>query len=235
MESPRPEGVRLQDVVPFGRGLAEYQRMFLLTEADLARRVLDVAAGPAGFTADVIARGANATAADPIYLYSRADLERRIHETLDLVIEKTRAAHDAYLWIEVRDPDELRERRLAAMQRFLADYDAGLAAGRYVTASLPLLPFANDTFDLALCSHFLFSYSEHCDRDFHIASVREMLRVAREVRIFPLVQIHGEPSPHVAPVVQAAQQRGATVERVATEYRMQPAATEFLRILRHIP
>ncbi len=235
MGTPRPEGVRLEDVVPFGRGLAEYKRMFGLTEADLGLRLLDVAAGPAGFTAEATARGGNATAADPIYLYSRADLGRRIHETLDLVIEKTRAARDAYLWIEVRDPDELRERRLAAMERFLADYDAGIAAGRYVAASLPSLPFDDDTFDLALCSHFLFSYSEHRNRDFHLASVREMLRVAREVRIFPLVQTHGEPSPHVAPVVEAAESLGAVAERLPTRYRMQPTAADFLRIFRPLP
>ncbi len=74
--------------------------------------------------------------------------------------------------------------RLAAMENFLADYEAGKAAGRYIEGVLPSLPFADDSFDLALCSHLLFLYSEQLDADFHIAAVRELLRVARDVRIF---------------------------------------------------
>ena len=46
-------------------------------------------------------------------------------------------------------------------------------------------PLADDSFDLALCSHLLFLYTDHLDAAFHIAAVQELLRVAGEVRIFP--------------------------------------------------
>ena len=42
------------------------------------------------------------------------------------------------------------------MEAFLADYDEGKTAGRYVDAELPALPFPNQSFDVAVCSHFLF-------------------------------------------------------------------------------
>ncbi|MCL4261960.1 MAG: hypothetical protein KJ069_02025 [Anaerolineae bacterium] len=64
------------------------------------------------------------------------------------------------------------------MARFLQDYEAGKADGRYQPISLPHLPFADGEFGLALCSHFLFLYSEQVSLDFHITAVREMVRVA---------------------------------------------------------
>jgi hypothetical protein len=45
---------------------------------------------------------------------------------------------------------------MAAMQTFLADYEQGKAEGRYVAGEVPYLPFKYGSFDLALCSHFLF-------------------------------------------------------------------------------
>ena len=45
--------------------------------------------------------------------------------------------------------------------------------------------FADREFDLALCSHLLFLYSEQLTADFHLASIRELCRVAGEVRVFP--------------------------------------------------
>ncbi len=54
----------------------------------------------------------------------------------------------------------------------------------FVPAQLPELPFFDGTFDLALCSHFLFLCSEHHDAKFHIHALRELCRVAQEVRIF---------------------------------------------------
>jgi ubiquinone/menaquinone biosynthesis C-methylase UbiE len=45
---------------------------------------------------------------------------------------------------------------MAAMQVFLDDHVLGRVEGRYVAAELPALPVADASFDLALCSHFLF-------------------------------------------------------------------------------
>ena len=63
-------------------------------------------------------------------------------------------------------------------------------------------------FDLALSSHFLFLYSEHLDYEFHLESILEMLRVAREVRIFPLLTLKNERSPHVERIIEEIDRLG---------------------------
>jgi len=47
-----------------------------------------------------------------------------------------------------------------SMRTFLGDYNLGKRQGRYVDAELPSIAFPNKSFDLALCSHFLFLYAE---------------------------------------------------------------------------
>ena len=44
---------------------------------------------------------------------------------------------------------------------------------------------------MALCSHLLFLYSDHLDAAFHRAAIRDLCRVAGEVRIFPLLALGG--------------------------------------------
>ena len=47
----------LDTVVPWGRSFDEYRRMFALGEAELRRRILGVADGPASFNAQATAGG----------------------------------------------------------------------------------------------------------------------------------------------------------------------------------
>ncbi len=63
---------------------------------------------------------------------------------------------------------------------------------RYVTTTYPQTGFADQQFDLALVSHFLFLYDDHLDYDFHRRTLLELLRVAHEVRVFPLVNLRTE-------------------------------------------
>src|SRR3546814_2865359 len=70
-------------------------------------------------------------------------------------------------------------RRCEALDIFLDDF-AAMGGARYVPLGLPYLPVADSAFDLALVSHFLFLYGDDLDSDFHIAALRELLRVARE-------------------------------------------------------
>ena len=121
---------------------------------------------------------------DPLYQFDAVAIRERIDATSPEVLEQTRANADAFVWSSISSVDELGAIRMAAMAEFLEDYDRGLAEQRYLPASLPSLPFADASFDLALCSHFLFLYSERLDADFHAASVLELCRVARQVRIF---------------------------------------------------
>ena len=104
--------------------------------------------------------------------------------------------------------------------------------GRYVDASLPELPFAAGAFDLALSSHFLFLYTEEFDLAFHLDALREMMRVAAEIRVFPLLQVGGAPSSHLTHAVEGLRSEGvqATVEPVP--YEFQRGGNRMLRIRR---
>ena len=128
---------------------------------------------------------------------------------------------EVFLWDTFRDPDDLGRRRLDAMHRFLDDFERGVREGRYVVASLPNLPFADGEFRLALVSHLLFLYSEQLDEAAHVASVVELLRVAEEVRLFPLVTLGHRRSPHVEPVRSGLVEAGYSVDVVTVGYEFQ--------------
>ena len=136
------------------------------------------------------------------------------------MVELTTREHHRFVWDVIKSPEELGRVRMAAMGEFLNDYDDGRAAGRYLAEGLPRLSFGDQAFDLALCSHFLFLYSHEWSSEDHLASVMELCRVAAEVRIFPLMDMQGERSRHVAPVMEALESRGmeARLERVPMNF-----------------
>lgn len=226
----------LQQVVPWGRTLDEYVRMFSLTEDDLRKTILGCGDGPASFNAEFTTRrdaaggGGRVVSVDPVYTFTRDELAGRVRETYDTVLEQTRKNRDNFLWNDFSNPDEMGQARMAAMRTFLADYDAGKAAGRYVCAEVPDLPFGNDAFDLALVSHFLFLYEAQLDEAFHLAAVLELLRVAREVRIFPLLNMDAKSSVRVRPLCDELHARGIACREETVAYEFQRGGNRMLRI-----
>jgi len=94
------------------------------------------------------------------------------------------------------------------------------------------LPFADGAFGVALCSHFLFLYDERWGEAFHLKAVREMLRVAGDVRVFPLLDLHGRPSEMVSPVMAALRKQGYALELRRIPYEFQKGGHTMLRIAR---
>ncbi len=121
---------------------------------------------------------------------------------------------------------------MLAMERFLADYHAGLSAKRYVQGALPHLPFAASSFDLFFCSHMMFLYADVLDEDWHIAALGELLRIAPEARFYPLLDLNGHPSPHVAAAITWAQAQGFSAETRRVDYEFQKGATHMLVMTR---
>jgi hypothetical protein len=210
----------LDEVVPWGRSFDEYAAMFALDAHDLSRRILGCADGPASFNAEASARGARVVSCDPLYQFTPPKIASRIAEVSPLMLEQTRAHIDGFVWDRFASVEELGRARHGAMDRFLEHY-AHAGADRYVAAALPALPFPDNAFDLALSSHFLFLYSTQLSLDFHLAAVRELCRVAREVRIFPILTLGREPSPYLNPLIDALARDGwmARLERVGYEFQ----------------
>jgi hypothetical protein len=222
----------LEQVVPWGRSFAEYQRMFTLDSRDMASTVLGCGDGPASFNAEGTRQGMRITSCDPIYGFTGEQIRRRIEETSEDVLEQTRLNAAEFVWTSIASVEQLKSVRMAAMEAFLLDFPDGVAQGRYIHAALPTLPFADDAFDLALSSHFLFLYTAQLGEGFHRQAIREMCRVAHEVRIFPLLALGGQPSPLVAIVANELAAAGFHASVESVPYEFQRGGNQMLRIVR---
>ncbi|HEY6456135.1 MAG TPA: hypothetical protein VIY90_12750 [Steroidobacteraceae bacterium] len=222
---------QLTDVVPWGRTFDEYVAMFALDDMDRSRSILGCGDGPASFNAEALQRNIKVVSADPLYQFSASQIRKRIADTAPMVAGQLKENARDFVWNHFKSVNELVTARMKAMQAFLADFGAGLEQGRYVPAELPNLPFFAGTFDLALCSHFLFLYSEQRDAQFHFEALRELCRVAQEVRIFPLVELSGEPSRHLPEVLKALETGGYTVKVEPVNYEFQKGGNQMLRLV----
>lgn len=222
--------IELDQIVPWGRSRQEYELMFRLTEADLSAGVLDCGGGPSSFTAEISANGYRVVSVDPLYVCPAAQIRARFEAIAEPMLAQVRATPENWTWSYHRDPDDLLATRRAAVERFLADYERGLSESRYVVGELPALPFKSGSFGLVVCSHLLFLYSELLSQAVHIEWARELCRVGSEVRIFPLLTLRGQRSPHLAAVQTALQAEGWTSEIVRVNYELQRGGNQMLRI-----
>jgi hypothetical protein len=220
----------LDQVVPWGRSFDEYRRMFALTDADLRSRIVGAGDGPASFNAEATRGGTAVVSFDPLYRYDVSRIRERIAATCDQVLEQTRQNAGEFVWDTIVSVEQLGTVRMAAMAAFLDDYDAGRQEGRYVEAALPTLPFPDLSFDLAVCSHLLFLYTTQLTEAFHQAAVIELCRVAREVRIFPLLALDGRPSPYVELVADSSRGRGCEVAIEVVPYEFRRGGNQMMRI-----
>lgn len=198
--------------------------------AGLPGSVLDCCAGGSGFVAEAVARGTDAVAADPAYEMTDGDLADLVHRSQHAGTGIVDEHPDRFVWHWYGSKERRDEMRATATESFLADRRRH--AERYVAASLPELPFEDHRFDLALCSHLLFTWSNQLDADWHLAALRELARVARgEIRVFPLVgQGPGEPVPFLDDVRRRLDENGLPSETRQVPYEFQRDADRMLVI-----
>jgi hypothetical protein len=147
----------LEGIRTWGRSFDEYRRMFDLTDDALRLRIVGCADGPASFNAEMNRRGRRVVSVDPLYQFSAEQISRRITEVFDGMISRgqrqgpcVRVASHPLARAPRADPDGRDERVPSRLP-------ARLKEGRYLPASLPTLPFRDRAFDLALCSHYLYT------------------------------------------------------------------------------
>lgn len=219
----------LDRVVPWGRNMDEYRLMFQLSDSDLSKRIAGFGDGPASFNYEATQKGYSVTSFDPIYCFSKNDLQKRIDEVRVSVMEQMRENADNYVWTHVKSLDELENVRMSAMQLFLADYERGKEEKRYICHELPeKLPYTDKTFDIGLSSHFLLMYTM-LGYDFHIKAMNEMLRVCKEIRIFPIVDLDANKTELISNVIKYFKNR-YEVEIRDTQYEFQKGGNKMLII-----
>jgi SAM-dependent methyltransferase len=220
----------LNQVVPWGRSFEEYVAMFALTDVDLGGLILGCGDGPASFNAVLTRGGGRVVSVDPLYHFSQDEVRERIRRTYTEVMEQTRKNAHEFIWTSIRSVDELGHLRMTAMEEFLSDYPSGLTEKRYVDGELPRLPFPDQSFDLAVCSHLLFLYSKHLSEDFHVASIKELCRVAGQTRIFPLLELGATKSRHVQAVSARLAADGYSVSIRTVPYEFQRGGNQMMKI-----
>lgn len=225
--------IRYESIVPWGRTFEEYVAMFNLNESDLDKYILGCGDGPASFNCTMKQKGKKTISVDPIYQFTKDEISKRISETYQNVINQTKQNLDKFIWTKIKDVEDLGKIRMMAMRKFLEDYDVGKAEKRYIFAELPNLPFEDNQFDLSLSSHFLFLYTDNLSLEFHIQSIIEMLRVSKEVRIFPLLDVNVKRSSYVDEVIGRLIEIGHYVEEVKVDYEFQKGGNTMLKIIKN--
>jgi hypothetical protein len=220
----------VNEITPWGCSFDEYTRMFDLADGDMDKTILGCADGSSSFNVEGTRRGRRITSCDPLYNLPTLELADRIRQTFEGVMGGLRANASSLIWDRFQSPEDCGRVRLEAMRDFLLDFDAGRTQRRYVSGGLPRLPFGDKAFDLALCSHFLFTYSGALTVEFHREALYELCRVAREVRIFPLLDQAGQPVPFLGMLIANLQDHGFNVSQVSVPYEFQKGADQMLRI-----
>lgn len=220
--------VELKTVVPFGRSLEEYRMMFELSEQDLEKNIVGVSDGVSSFNTEMNAAGKRVLSIDPIYEESGEFIQSAFNNSIENVIQQLGSTSGDYIWSYYKNLDVYRDIRTATIKRFLKDFETGISDGRYVLGELPSLKYADKSFDLALHANLLFLYSDLFDYEFHLQSVKELSRIAREVRIYPLMDISNKRSWHVEPIVADLNSSGYNVEVRVIEYEFMKGSNEIL-------
>ena len=220
---------QLNNVVPWGRNMEEYKTMFLLNEEDMKKKIAGFGDGPASFNFEAHCLGYDITSYDPIYQFNKEELEKRIEDVRGIVMQQMSENKDNYIWTKIRDLQQLEQIRMDAMKLFLNDFEVGLSEGRYRYHELPnCLPVEDNYYDIGLSSHFLLLYTQ-LGFDFHIKSIGEMLRVCKEVRIFPVVDLDANQADMISNVIDEFKKK-YDVELKETNYQFQKNANKMLVI-----
>ncbi|MCM1007275.1 MAG: SAM-dependent methyltransferase [Ruminococcus flavefaciens] len=220
---------KLVNVVPWGRNFNEYRLMFQLDDSDMSKNIAGFGDGPASFNYEAAQQGYSVTSFDPIYQFSKDDLKKRIDDVRITVMQQMRENINNYVWTNIKNLEELENVRMSAMWLFLSDFEKGKQDGRYIYHELPnRLMYADDTFDIGLSSHFLLMYNV-LGYEFHIQAMTEMLRVCKEIRIFPIVDLDANKTDLISKVINYFEKR-YNVEIRKTQYEFQKGDNNLLII-----
>lgn len=220
----------MSNLVLWGHHLDEYEEMFDLTPSHLAGSILEYACGPSAFNAEMHQAGKRCISCDPMFTLDMDTFKTKSALIFADMLDKVSHELNKFDFSHYGDFDGLIDRRRAGMASFFADYQLGKAEKRYVPIREITLPFSDFFFDMALSSHYLFGDIDNQDLDFHIQVIKELARVAKEVRIFPLIDREGQASTYLGPVLLELQRDNYGAEVRSVPYRLQSQGNAMLRV-----
>lgn len=222
--------IRTETYTPWGRTFEEYMTMFSLTDTDLSGKILGCSDGPSSFNSELTQRGGQIVSVDPLYELTPDQIRKLIDDTYPEAMRSFHYKKSLFIWKNLRNVHAMGRMRLDAMYEFLSDLEWGKMEGRYLAGNLPIIPLTDQEFDLAVCSHYLFTSTTHMTTQFHINSIAEMARVAKEVRVFPLLENGAVLSRHVLPTIAGLRDAGYRVRLEMVDYEFLPGGDRMLTV-----
>lgn len=220
----------MRELVLWGHHVDEYKEMFDLKERDFSARLLEYGCGPSAINAELHESTHHVISCDPLFSLDKSTLFTKVSLIFEDMIERVKQEKERFDFKRYGTLDALIVKRREGLDAFFSDYEQGRVEGRYIPAHDYQLPLADFSFDFALSSHYLFADLEDQDVDFHLNIIRELARVSKEVRIFPLIDGHGQPSPYLGPVLLGLQESNFGVEVREVKYHLQPQGNAMLRV-----
>ncbi|AHE67752.1 hypothetical protein [Legionella oakridgensis] len=220
----------MRELVLWGHHVDEYAEMFDLSEKDFSARLLEYGCGPSAINAELHEATDHVVSCDPLFALDKSTLSTKVSLIFADMVAKVKQAQDKFDFTRDGSLDNLIAKRRKGMAEFFADYERGRVEKRYLPVTDYHLPFADFSFDFALSSHYLFADLDDQDVDFHLKIIRELARVAKEVRIFPLIDRYGQPSSFLGPVLLGLQESNFGVEVREVKYHLQSHGNAMLRV-----
>jgi len=216
--------------VLWGHHVSEYKEMFDLADASLQANLLEYGCGASAVNTELHQEGCTVVSVDPLFALSKPELVQKVTDGFDERVEQVLADQDQFNVENYGGIDAFLASRRAGMEAFFSDYNAGVSEGRYQVLVDGPLPFENFMFDLALSSHYLFANSGNDAVAYHVKTICELARVAKEVRIFPLIERTGTPSELLGPVLLGLQQANFGAEVREVSCALYPEGNAMLRV-----
>lgn len=225
---------KLDRVAFYGRTLEEYKLYFDLDMDSLKGvKTLDCPAGTSSFVAQAREMGADAVGLDMEYGPDIEELKERWGQDVENIFDELERVPHLFNWDFYRSPGAVLEYRERALKLFMEDYPKGIREGRYLQGALPRLPFKNGEFELVLSGHFLFTYCDRFDYQFHYNSIIEMLRVSSNtLKIYPLCGLDTQPVAFIEELVSDISKAGHRCELRKVPFRFQQNSDTMLQILK---
>ncbi|MBX9869015.1 MAG: hypothetical protein K2X63_04400, partial [Burkholderiaceae bacterium] len=176
-----------QPVLLWGHTLAEYQLMFDLGPRLLKQRILEIGFGPSSLNSELTQQGGQVISCHELYSFPYQKIVETAACGFQQLAIRLKESQHQFVWKNYADAKALLQSREQVHQAWLADLKAGLAARRYQATIMPTLAFPDHEFGLALCANTQFGHWASTDLNFHLAAIKELCRVAHEVRVFPLL------------------------------------------------
>ncbi|MGD1836308.1 MAG: class I SAM-dependent methyltransferase [Nitrososphaeraceae archaeon] len=224
--------LHLDKVVFYGRTFTEYQQMFDLYDLSLLKKskILDCPAGPSSFVAEANRQGIHAVGCDPLFGNEIQSLVENAEKDIEFTLEKISLASHLYNWDFYKSIAGLRQYRKRALKIFESDFkEENNRDKHYVNARLPVLPFEDNSFDLALSANLLFYYSDLFDYSFHLYSILELLRVcSKEVRIYPIQGPYNHSCEYFDDLISALKKKNIIVKIMSVPHEFQIGVNEML-------